>query len=44
VVRDIPIRLSAVLKLVEPELSCGKRHTCEVERGVEAVGAVVELE
>ncbi len=39
------LRLSAVLKLVEPEeLSCGKKHTREVECGVEAGGAGVELE
>ncbi len=32
-----------VLKLVEPELSCGKRHTREVECDVEAGGAGIEL-
>ncbi len=32
-----------MLKLVEPELSCGKRHTREVKCGVEAGVAVVEL-
>jgi hypothetical protein len=39
-----PVRLSVVLKLVELELSCSKRHICEVECGVEAGGAGVELE
>ncbi len=43
-VRDIPVRLSVVSKPVELELSCGKRHTREVECGVEAGGAGVELE
>jgi hypothetical protein len=39
----MPMRLSVVLKLVEPELSWSKRHTREVECGVEAGGARVEL-
>jgi hypothetical protein len=38
------MRSIVVLKLVEPELSWSKRHTCEVECGVEAGGAGVELE
>jgi hypothetical protein len=43
VARDIPIRLSVVLNLVELELRCGKTHTREVECDVEAGGAGVEL-
>ncbi len=43
-VREIPVRLSVVLKLVEPELSWSKRHTREVECVVEAGGVGVELE
>ncbi len=39
----IPMRLSVVLKIVELELSCNMRHTREVECGVEAGGAGVEL-
>jgi hypothetical protein len=38
------VRLSVALKLVEPELSWSKRHTREVECGVEAGGAGVELD
>ncbi len=43
-VRDIPVRLSVMLKQVEPELSCSKRYTHEVGCSAEFGRAVIELE